>query len=67
MSKSKEELNEIKEEVEVLNNKLQELTDEELAQVTGGCMEGGIRRDSSGSFRGYHADGGTEIGGNYYF
>ena len=39
MSKSKEELNKIKEEVEAVNEKLQELTDEELAQVTGGKME----------------------------
>ena len=36
MSKSKEELNKIKEEVEAVNEKLQELTDEELAQVNGG-------------------------------
>ena len=36
MSKTKEELNELKEEVEALNKKLHELTDEELAQVTGG-------------------------------
>ena len=34
--KTKEELNEIKEEVETLNRKLAELTDEELEQVTGG-------------------------------
>ena len=34
--KTKDELNEIKEEVENLNEKLQELTEEELAQVTGG-------------------------------
>ena len=34
--KTKEELNEIKEEVEALNKKLHELTDEELEQVTGG-------------------------------
>ena len=34
--KTKEELNEIKEEVETLNEKLHELTDEELEQVTGG-------------------------------
>ena len=33
--KSKEELNKIKEEVEAVNEKLHELTDEELAQVTG--------------------------------
>ena len=34
--KTKEELNETKEEVETLNEKLHELTDEELAQVSGG-------------------------------
>ena len=34
--KTKEELNTIKEEVETLNNKLIELTDEELEQVIGG-------------------------------
>ena len=36
MSKTKEELNAIKEEVETLNEKLHELTEEELEQVTGG-------------------------------
>ena len=34
--KTKEELNALKEEVEALNKKLAELTDEELAQVSGG-------------------------------
>ena len=34
--KTKEELNALKEEVETQNKKLHELTDEELAQVTGG-------------------------------
>ena len=34
--KSKEELNTIKEEVESLNEKLTELTEEELEQVVGG-------------------------------
>ena len=34
--KSKEELNALKEEVETLNKKLAELTEEELAQVSGG-------------------------------
>ena len=34
--KSKEELNKIKEEVEAVNEKLAELTEEEIAQVTGG-------------------------------
>ena len=35
--KTKEELNSLKEEVENLNKKLLELTEEELAQVTGGA------------------------------
>ena len=35
--KTKEELNELKEEVETLNKKLRELTEEELAQVSGGA------------------------------
>lgn len=34
--KTKEELNALKEEVERLNNKLKELTEDELKQVTGG-------------------------------
>ena len=34
--KTKEELNALKEEVETLSKKLHELTDEELAQVSGG-------------------------------
>ena len=38
MSKSKEELNELKKEVEAVNEKLHELTDEELEQVTGGWI-----------------------------
>ena len=37
--KTKKELNALKEEVETLNNKLTELTDEELEQVTGGNIE----------------------------
>ena len=37
--KSKEELNALKEEVETLNKKLHELTEEELAQVSGGYMK----------------------------
>ena len=36
MSKTKEELNAIKEEVETVNEKLAELTPEEIAQVNGG-------------------------------
>ena len=38
--KTKEELNELKEEVETLNKKLHELTDEELEQVSGGIETG---------------------------
>ena len=34
--KTKEELNKLKEEVEAVNEKLQELTEEEIAQVNGG-------------------------------
>ena len=37
--KTKEELNALKEEVEALNKKLAELTEEELAQVTGGVVD----------------------------
>ena len=36
MSKTKEELDALKEEVEVVNGKLAELTPEEIAQVNGG-------------------------------
>ena len=34
--KTKEELNKLKEEVEAVNEKLQELTEEELEKVSGG-------------------------------
>lgn len=37
--KTKEELDALKEEVAILNKKLNELTDEELAQVSGGARE----------------------------
>ena len=36
MTKTQEELNTIKDKVETLNKKLTELSEEELAQVTGG-------------------------------
>ena len=45
MAKTKEELNAIKEEIETLNKKLHELTEEELAQVTGGVLPGYIKPD----------------------
>ena len=38
--KTKEELNALKEEVETLNEKLHELTEEELEQVLGGFEPG---------------------------
>ena len=40
--KTKEELNALKEEVETLNKKLAELTEEEQKQVTGGQTEFGV-------------------------
>ena len=39
MAKTKEELNQLKIEYEALNKKLNELTDKELAQVSGGQSE----------------------------
>ena len=38
MSKTKEELSALKEEVESVTRKIRELTDEELEQVTGGVI-----------------------------
>ena len=38
--KTKEELNALKEEVENVNKKLAELTEDELAQVSGGVLNG---------------------------
>ena len=37
MAKTKEELNELKQEYELLKSKLNELSEEELKQITGGC------------------------------
>ena len=46
--KTKEELNAIKTEVETLSKKLAELTEEELAQVSGGAMQSiGMKINSS--------------------
>ena len=47
--KTKEELNALKKEVEALNKKLAELTDEELVQVSGGVFDaaGEVLRDLS--------------------
>ena len=38
--KTKEELNKLKEEVEAVNEKLAELTPEEIAQISGGLAPG---------------------------
>ena len=40
--KTKEELNALKEEVETVNKKLAELTEEGLAQVSGGVVPTGV-------------------------
>ena len=45
--KTKKELNALKDEVETVNRKLHELTDDELEQVIGGCGAG--LEDSDGS------------------
>ena len=42
MAKSKEELDTLKEEVEAVNEKLQELSKEELEQVNGGIKGAGV-------------------------
>ena len=59
--KTKEELNEIKEEVEALNKKLHELTDEELEQVSGGDSKkcDGCEYNSNGACRSYGTMGTT--------
>ena len=43
--KTKEELNALKEEVETVSEKLRELTEEELAEVTGGVFLENSRND----------------------
>ena len=47
MSKTKEELQALKKEVESVNEKLQELTEEELEQVNGGIITGAARMDGA--------------------
>ena len=47
MAKTQEELNAIKEEVETLNKKLNELSGEEMAQVIGGIYPTWIPVDES--------------------
>ena len=48
--KTKEELNALKEEVETVSRKLAELTDEELAQVSGGAKA--VQDDTQGKRKG---------------
>ena len=50
--KTKEELNTLKEEVETLNKKLAELSDEELEQIVGG-VDRGLTNIYIGSVGGY--------------
>ena len=49
--KTQEELNALKEEVETLNKKLHELTEEELAQVCGGFLVNNGQESLSGKQR----------------
>ena len=51
MSKSKEELNALKEELKNVTEKLRELTPEELEQVTGGYPESGINTEIETTFK----------------
>ena len=50
--KTKEELNALKEEIETVNKKLAELTEEELAQVSGGDH---VRPDHDPNERRFHS------------
>ena len=60
--KTKEELNAIKKEVENLNKKLRELTEDELAQVTGGLIPILPRAASNGrAFGGFAGGVGTFV------
>ena len=59
--KAKEELNALKKEVEALNKKLAELTEEELAQVTGGSLADSLKKLQDGM----KIDSGTDDSGGY--
>ncbi len=57
MAKTQEELNQLKTEYKTLNNKLKELTEDELKQVIGGGYGGENTYDENGeiiSFSGYY-------------
>ena len=52
MAKTKEELKALKKEVEAVNEKLAELTEEELAQVSGGIQRpDGYSVDANGRWK----------------
>lgn len=57
MSKTKEELQELKKEYETLTTKLKELTEEELNVVTGGIEPEEHNIILTGDFKGNWADG----------
>lgn len=66
--KTKEELNALKEEdVETLNEKLVELTEEELSQVTGGNDIGNCHHMDAFAYRNgyFHIGGSTHDCGNH--
>ena len=58
--KTKEELNALKEEVETVSKKLHELTEDELAQVSGGVGNNGEEHNPE-DFE-YYDDGGYYYG-----
>ena len=60
--KTVEELNALKEEVETLNKKLAELSEEELAQVSGG-VAGTVKAFNNENGFGFiqHEDGGKDV------
>ena len=66
--KTKGELNALKEEVEILNKKLAELTEEELAQVSGGWVYRDIEislesENGEGEKQGYNVAVSTSLPG----
>ena len=61
MAKTKEDLNALKKEVETLNKKLAELTEEELEQVTGGSIADSLKKLQDGM----KIDSGTDDRGGY--
>ena len=63
--KTKEELNALKEEVETLNKKLHELTDEQLEQVSGGA--GQTVTSLEGLSCKSRDPNGHDLGSNFYY